>query len=201
MQFKFLPALLVFMGSYFPLSIILLVQDFDSTLFTWKICWSFFFSRSECSIPLLTPFISIPVLLACLLSFCLALFLIGKSENEREIKILDSKHIPVDLMNYVLPYVVSFISIDYQDTKKLIAYLLFFFWLFFITYKSGRIILNPMLTILGWRLYEVSYEESSTPRNMREQKKGLVLSNITITSGEFFESQSLQEVMVVKGAK
>lgn len=201
MQFRFFSALMVFMGSYFPLSIILLVQDFDASAFSLSVCKDLLDFENDCSIPLLNPALSVSVFFVCLLSFFLALFLVRKSENEKEIKIIESNHIPVDLMNYVLPYVVSFISIDYQEPKKLVAYLIFFFWLFFITYRSGRVVLNPMLAVFGWRLYEVTYEESSIPKHLRKPRKGVVLSDIDITTGEFFNSQSLQEVMIVKGAK
>jgi hypothetical protein len=53
-------------------------------------------------------------------------------------------------MNYVLPYVVSFMSIDYQVTGKFVGFLIFLGWMFLITYKSGQIMLNPLLTVFGW---------------------------------------------------
>lgn len=61
-------------------------------------------------------------------------------------------------MNYTLPYVVSFMSIDYQDAGKFIGFVVFLGWMFWISYKSGQIILNPVLIALGWRLYDVTYQ-------------------------------------------
>ena len=70
---------------------------------------------------------------------------------------IEVKHVPAELMSYTLPYVVSFMSLEYQETGKFVGLIIFLFWIFLITYRSGQLILNPLLVVLGWRLYEVKY--------------------------------------------
>ena len=38
-------------------------------------------------------------------------------------------------MNYTLPYVVSFMSIEYHDTGKFVGLIIFLAWMFWITYR------------------------------------------------------------------
>ena len=59
-------------------------------------------------------------------------------------------------MNYTLPYIVSFMSFGYDQEGKFIGIVIFLTWIFWITYKSGQIILNPILVAFGWKLYEVT---------------------------------------------
>jgi hypothetical protein len=71
--------------------------------------------------------------------------------------LIEVKYVPADLMNYTLPYVVSFMSIEYQDTGKFIGLIIFLGWMFWITFRAGQIILNPLLIAFGWRLYDIKY--------------------------------------------
>ena len=69
--------------------------------------------------------------------------------------VTESKHVPADLINYVIPYVVSFMSLDYEQTPKLFGFAVFLIWIFWITYKSGQIALNPVLAVLGLSLIHI----------------------------------------------
>jgi hypothetical protein len=75
----------------------------------------------------------------------------------QRVTVVESKHVPADLINYVIPYVVSFVSLEYKDPSKLLGFGILFFWIFWITFKSGQIVLNPALAVLGWRLFEVKF--------------------------------------------
>ena len=72
-----------------------------------------------------------------------------------EAEVLSAKPVPNDLINYVFPYVVSFMGLSYGDPQKLAGFFVFLVLLFLITYRSGQILMNPVLIAFGWRLYEV----------------------------------------------
>jgi hypothetical protein len=77
------------------------------------------------------------------------------------------KAIPNDLINYVFPYVVAFMVLDLGDTGKYYGFWLFLAWMFLVTYRSGQILMNPLLIVVGWQLYEIDAiidEESLTVR-------------------------------------
>jgi hypothetical protein len=159
-QFRFLPALVVFVGSYLPLAVILLAQNVNFGVFGGAFCWPV--GKESCQSPLRNPTLSLGFLLLTLTCFVLTLAILKLVKPTQQIVVLESKYIPVDLMNYTLPYIVSFMSVDYGDAGKYVGFLVFLAWMFWITLRSGQIVLNPVLIALGWRLYEVKYRFAST---------------------------------------
>lgn len=45
-------------------------------------------------------------------------------------------------------------GVDYGSLGKIAGLIAFLAWLFLITYKAGQIIMNPILIVFGWNLYE-----------------------------------------------
>ena len=157
MQLRVWTAATIFMGSYLPLSLILLVQDFDYSYLRATMCWDFWSDGTHCVVPLGHPGISLSVFGLCLLSFVFTLFVLRVTKLKRSVKIVSASHVPAELMNYTLPYVVSFMGVGYNETGKFIGVLIFLGWMFWISFKTGQIMLNPILSVIGWRLYEIEY--------------------------------------------
>lgn len=102
------------------------------------------------------------------------------------------KPIPNEIINYTFPYVVSFMGISYDEPQKLIGFLVFLLWMFAITYKSGQILMNPLLIIMGWRLYEATIVISNVEKDVRILAYGeLKVGNVT--------AQTIQDFYIVKG--
>lgn len=110
------------------------------------------------------------------------------------VDIKETKHIPAELMSYTLPYVVSFMSLEYQETGKFLGLIIFLTWIFLITYKSGQLILNPLLAVIGWRLYEVKYQFPSGG----EIYSGRALSRDIVEPGRRYDHTTAQDVLVLK---
>jgi hypothetical protein len=193
-QLRLWTAAIIFTGSYFPLSLILLVQDFNSKLFLAPLCLPIWDGESGCVVPFTHAEISGSIFVACLLSLAATLYLFKLTKVKRKIKVLQVKYVPSELMNYTLPYVVSFMGISYSEENKFFGMIIFLFWIFWITYKSGQLIMNPVLVVFGWRLYELTYEHEGDSH----PQQGLVLSNGELSVGEFVNYGQIQEVTVVK---
>ncbi len=97
-------------------------------------------------------------------------------------------------MSYTLPYVVSFMSLDYQDTGKFVGLLIFLGWMFLITYRSGQLILNPLFAVLGWRFYEIKY---TFPGSSAEYL-GRVLSKALLEPGKRYSHSVVQDILIIK---
>lgn len=151
MQFRLVPAFLVFLGSYFPLAVILALQDIKQEYWGFDFCWSF----RDCVLPSSNhPYISllgISLTLACLL---LTIYVLRALRYKYPVTIAASKPIQSELISYSFPYIVSFMGVDYGSAGKIAGLVVFLLWLFLITYRSGYIIMNPMLLLLGWNLHE-----------------------------------------------
>jgi hypothetical protein len=186
-QFRVLIAAAVFWGSYLPLSLILLVQDYDYGALHQSLCSALW--KPGCPLPLKNPAFAIGIFAACAVCFIITLASLAAVRPKQEIHITEAKHTPADLMNYTLPYIVSFMSIDYQESDKFVGFLIF--W---ITYRSGQIILNPLLIVLGWRLYEISY----TYAGSTDPQTGNALVKGRIEAGQRYRQQPVQDVLIIK---
>lgn len=192
MQLRFYSAFLLFLGSYFPLSIILLVQNYRMELWGNEICLPW---RNGCEIPLQQPVVSIGFAVVCLFCLIFTLVVLRSIRPRMKVEIVEAKHVPADLMNYVLPYVVSFMGLSYDDVGKFLGFIVFILWIFVITFKSERIIMNPVLTVFKWKLYEVKYR---SPGGSVETT-GMALTQVAIDSGVQYKIHAIQDVLIVKG--
>jgi len=120
MRFRVLVAAAVFLGSYLPLSLILLAQDYDYGASHPSFCWALW--RRGCSLPLKNPAFAIGILATCAVCFVITLGSLAAVRPKQEIRVTEAKHTPADLMNYTLPYIVSFMSIDYQESGKFVGF-------------------------------------------------------------------------------
>lgn len=109
-----------------------------------------------------------------------------------EARVKITKAIPNDVINYVFPYVVSFMGISYESPEKLLGFAVFLLWMFAITYKSGQIIMNPLLLMFGWKLYEAEIEINGNERSVRMLYKG------NLTPGDY-SVQTIQDFYVARG--
>ncbi len=174
MQFKLFSAFLIFIGSYLPLAIIFAVQDISKDWWRQPICFT-----TEVQNCLFDPFKNglLTSLFICitLASTILAQVSLRKISFPYTIEVTSSKPIPNDIINYVFPYVVSFMGISYTEQEKLLGFVVFLLWMFAITYKSGQIIMNPLLLMFGWKLYEASILINNNQRVVRILKRGQLI--------------------------
>ncbi|MDX1170678.1 hypothetical protein GOL87_27585 [Sinorhizobium medicae] len=192
MQLRLIAAIVIFVGSYLPLSLILLAQNIDYARLKQKICWKLW--EQGCSLPLNNPGFATGIFGACILCFAVTLVALALVRPKHEVQLTQVKHVPADLMNYTLPYVVSFMSIDYQETGKFVGFLIFLGWMFWITYRSGQIVLNPVLIAFGWRLYDISYRFVGD--QTEHSSNALVYG--AVATGERHRQGAMQDILIVK---
>ena len=171
MQFRLFSAFLIFIGSYLPLALILAVQDIP--MVWWRSPFCDFSKLSGCAFnPFSNPELSITFIVITSASVIISAVALSKVAFPFEARVESSKLIPNDIINYVFPYVVSFMGISYESPEKLLGFLVFIIWMFAITYKSGQIIMNPLLLMFGWKLHEAKLHINNEYREVRVLKKG-----------------------------
>ncbi|MGO2018870.1 hypothetical protein [Psychrobacter sp.] len=191
MQFSIIPAFAVFIGSYLPLALILAVQDIPSTWWQNSLCNVS--KLGECSfIPFGSPYLSIFFLLITFISVILSNTLLKKISHPYEARVDSFKAIPNDIINYVFPYVVAFMGLSYDTPEKLLGFAVFLIWMFAITYKSGQIMMNPLLLMFGWKLYEANIHINGHDREVR------ILSKSILSKNSYYRVQNIQNVYITK---
>lgn len=182
MQIKSPFAVLLFLASYFPLALILSVQDIQDKYWALPFCiapqtWP------SCEFPSFGhPRLAWSFLVITLVSLTFFLVVLKHFTASTEMKIEESKTIPNDLINYVFPYIVSFMGVGLGDIGKLLGLGLFMSWLFVISYRSGQILMNPLLLAVGWQLYEIKADVEGHKRSLRALSRDNVLPQQTLKS-------------------
>ena len=190
MQMRLFPALILFLGSYFPLSLILLIQDIKET--SWKAPMCRIAEVSSCFLPELTnPGRALGLLGVCAVSLVIFMALMKNLSGYSSLEVVHSKSVPNDLINYVFPYVVSFMGLDLGIDGKFFGFLLFIVLMFVITYRSGQILMNPFLLVAGWQLYEMNIVTEGHKRCVKALSKELV------KSGDHLESCLVHGIYVL----
>ncbi len=190
MEMRLFPALILFLGSYFPLSLILLIQDIKET--SWKAPICNMAEISSCSLPELSnPERALGMLGICAISLVIFMLLMKSLSGYSRLEVIDSKSIPNDLINYVFPYVVSFMGLDLGVDGKFFGFMLFIMLMFVITYRSGQILMNPFLLVAGWQLYELNIVTEGHKRCVK------ALSKERVKSGDQLESCLVHGIYVL----
>lgn len=188
MQFRIFSGFVIFIGSYLPLALILAVQDIPFSWWSKPFCD--FSDISNCSFsPFENPYLSIGFIGITCISVFVSNFSLKKITFPFDGEVKSSKTIPNDIINYVFPYVVSFMGINYDAPEKLLGFSVFILWMFAITYKSGQIIMNPLLLMFGWNLYEAKIQINNQERDVRVIKRG------SLTPGNY-KFQSIQDFYI-----
>lgn len=194
MELRLVFAAAIFLGSYLPLSIILLVQDLKVELISRPFCSTLSRMSSECELPFNNSGLAIGFVLCCLVCFLTTIVVIWCKQEPQSITIIESKQIPTDLINYVVPYIVSFMSLEYSLLTKVMGFALFMVWVFWLSYKTGQVVLNPILIILGWKLYEIKYTYQNSPTERVD--KALAKTEFRPAARAYIDVEFIQEVIV-----
>lgn len=194
MSLRLWTAITIFVGSYFPLSLILLAQDFKYSYLNADLCIKFWAENMHCELPFQHPLASLTIFFIALICFILTIFVLCVLPTKKKVTIVSADYIPAELMNYTLPYVVSFMGIGYNDSDKFVGIVIFLLWIFWITYKSGQVILNPVLVAFGWRLHKITYKFDGSD----EQHHATALIKGDVSRNTLVNYNWIQDVMVVR---
>ena len=144
MRLRFGASILIFLSAYAPLSVIFLIQDFD-------------FAKKE----IMHPWLVWPILFTSVLS-CIILWisvnLLKTSSPPVTVKSVSNRS--DELINYSIPYMISFLVIDMGNIKLVGSFVFFMFILYWLTMKTHKVFINPVLVLMGYRIYTVHYERN-----------------------------------------
>jgi len=149
--------LLLFISSYFPLAVILCIFLLDPQ-HPWVIAGH------------LSSVVILGVGIAGLIILFLYVKLIAPGKVSFHERITDLQRHDGDVMSYIASYVVPFVTFPLGGWQQISALVIFLLLLLVIYVSSNMIYINPMLTILGYHLYEVKLENSDASHYLISNK-------------------------------
>lgn len=132
--------ILLFLSSYFPLSVIFFVLYFHRNFLTGLII----------------------LLVSALGVVSLFLYLLlAKKLTPITVKLVTVQRRDGEAMSYIVTYLIPFLSIPSSDWQQSLSLIIFFIVLGVLYVNSNMIHINPMLNLFGYHLYEISVDDGS----------------------------------------
>lgn len=176
MKPRIFTAILLFISAYSPLFLILAVKDFD------------FKTTHQLQHPILVYILLGVILLSIILLFAT----IAKiKRGNMVVEVVSVKNRSVDLINYTIPYMVSFFGIDLSKPEDMISITVFLLILLLLTITTKSVFLNPLLAIVGYGLYDLEYKRDGKIFST------VVLSKLELRTGERFYIRSLTRFLYI----
>lgn len=170
MKTKIVASIIIFISAYSPLALILAIKDFNTKIF--------FFDN---------PVTIISILMLAIISIAFLFSLMKLFSYGQEVKIKNVSNRSSELVNYTIPYMISFFGFDMHKVADLISFIIFMALLCLLTIKTQSIFINPILAVMGYGHYNVEYEENGS------SKEAIFLSKIKINKGSSYRIDKLTD--------
>ena len=157
---RIVPALLMFVSSYFPLVFIFIVKDLNVS--------SGFPAHPRLAVVLLAI-----TALACMVVI-LGVRSIKSGLNTELVKVSNKSG---DMFSYTIPYMISFYNFNLGDWKTLTCLFIFMSIMFLLSYKTYSFLTNPVLALAGYGLYDCQFRSGNV------EWQGLALSRKVLRVG------------------
>lgn len=180
MKPKLITSVLLFISAYSPLFLILAVKDFDF----------------ECSLNFKHS-AAIWIMLGITALCIFILFAIFKKikRGNMAVKVIEVKNRSADLINYTIPYILSFFGFDLSKPGDVISLAIFLFIMLLLTIRSKSVFLNPILALVGYSLYDLEYEFDGKKSN------SIIISKHEPRAGDIFYVKSLTRFLYLTTEK
>ncbi len=174
-QLRPLPAFVVFLSGYWPLALIIAALDWNWEELSFKSPWT-------------VGAVVIAFVGSCIFS---ALHFTHYTKGDR-LKVVGVQDRSVELLNYAIPYIAGFTGLDTGSLGDILAMIVLLWVVFYVTYKTHTVVINPFLLSLGYRLYDLDFEWVDG-----KPGKALAVSKLELTPGSTVRARNISTSCVV----
>ncbi len=151
---------LIFLTGYSPLVLILLVRDFELKTFQFQ-----------------SPWLAAALAIVTGASIIFSLQSLRGITGGHPIQIQSSRDASSHLVEYSLPYLVSFLDVSLKEPSSLIPLLIFMWVLYVVAKRTQTLFMSPVLLLEGYALYEAAFLDTGKEKNC------LILTRRTLQKG------------------
>ncbi|MCB2382662.1 hypothetical protein KV201_10795 [Shewanella sp. SR1] len=145
--------IVIFISSYFPLFLILYIRDINDC-----VGLEMFYLGSGIYVrPVAVGALFVSGICFLIVSESLSRVFSGKRGGEPVVIIASSSQ-KGDMINYTIPFLIGLFAFNYSDIQNIASLVVFLVFMFAFIKKNESIFFNPMLLLLGIRLYQVEYQ-------------------------------------------
>lgn len=164
----------MFISSYFPLYIMLLILKHD-----------LFNTREKILNTQIFPFVL--GMLICVIVSIISTIIIFKGEGVKSIKIKDLERPDDTIISYLMTYIIPLLANDYQKKEIIIVNIILFILIGYLYIRLNLIYLNPLWSVCGYFPYwinadvvvitDLKYSELKNIKETRQKLKGMYIAN------------------------
>lgn len=166
---------MLFLSAYSPLMLILIVKDVD---FTQR-----FLLKSP-------TFSGILFFVACA-STVITLLAVRNVSAGLPITVTKAANKSGDMFGYTIPYMLSFIRIDFGDWQIIASLAMFLAVLFIMAYRTQTVFINPVLAIAGYLLIDCTFKRDS------KEYQAMVITQNPIDVGDELRLERLSHYLYI----
>lgn len=170
-----LVSLVLFLSAYSPLMFILLIKDMD---FSQR-----FFVRS--------PTFSGVLLFLAVASTAITLFTVKNVAAGLPVTVTKAANKSGDMFGYTIPYMLSFIRIDFGEWQIIASLVLFLAVLFIMAYRTQTVFINPVLAIAGYLLIDCTLKRDN------KEYQAMVITRKPIDVGDKLRLERLSHYLYI----
>ncbi|SBT11940.1 hypothetical protein [Vibrio celticus] len=172
----------IFISGYMPLFLIMIIKDVKSIAWFEHELETPFLIFNYIKVPCSIEFGNIEVVISLfLLSTASLVFLAYILRNITkmpfDIEVIAAKSRSSEVVNYTIPYMISFVAFDLSKWQDITSLFLFLAVLCLLSVRSQSVFINPILAALGYGLYDCKYSEAGN------EKECVMLSKHDLLSG------------------
>ena len=156
-------SLLLFVSAYSPLLLILVIKDYDPTLF---------------SVLPQHPILCAALLIVAAASCFAVLSAVRDIKTGLTVKITKAVNKSGEMFGYSIPYMLSFLRIDLGDWQTLASLLVFLAMLFVIAYRTQTVFVNPVLALAGYMLIDCTFKRGD------DEIQAMVVTRLPLKPGD-----------------
>lgn len=189
-----IPSIAIFISGYTPLFLIMMIKDitgidwnthkFDSTTLGYDII------AYPVGLFVKNPSVVWGLIIVSLISLLMLRYVLKNiTSNPFEITITRAKSRSSEVVNYTIPYMISFVAFDLSKWQDLLSLIIFLGILCLLSIRSQSIFINPILAALGYGLYDCSYKENN------KDKECVMLSSKDLTTNDSVKYKKINNYM------
>ena len=169
-------SLILFLSSYSPLMLILIIKDYDAN-----------------NLGLLPrhPMFSGILLIIAVSSSLAILYAIREIDSGLTVTIIKVSNKSSDMFGYTIPYMLSFMKINLEDWQTVVSLFLLLSVMFIIAYRTQTVFVNPILALAGYMLIDCSFKRGE------KEIQAMVVTRKPLSIGDTCRMERLSHYLYV----
>lgn len=157
MRPRILTSIIIFISSYSPLGLILVIKDDDVP-----------------RVALRHPVTDTIILAVSALSVVILLVAMSQIKDGFPVLIKRVVNRSNELVNYTIPYMISFFGFDVGKWQDMLSFGIFMGLMGLLTIRTQSLFINPILASVGYGLYDAEFQEGV------DRREGILLSRLEL---------------------